>query len=126
METRDTHTKRQATQHGCLPSLLGDGDKCIEIVYGEEKIFYTGPTRADKTEQKFSSTGTTGPTNKPKKDPFHLYCLSPFTSVSTVSKGQPSLVFLVETKEREIRKKDDKVYMYNTILKGPSGQIRSR
>jgi hypothetical protein len=38
---RDTHTKRQATQHGCLPSLLGDGDKGIEIVYGEEeKIFY--------------------------------------------------------------------------------------
>ncbi len=28
---------RQATQHGCLPSLLGDGDKGIKIVYGEEK-----------------------------------------------------------------------------------------
>ena len=23
----EKHTKRQATQHGCLPSLLGDGDK---------------------------------------------------------------------------------------------------
>jgi hypothetical protein len=23
----ETHTKRQATQHDCLPSLLGDGDK---------------------------------------------------------------------------------------------------
>jgi hypothetical protein len=34
---RDTHNKRQATQHGCLPSLLGDGDKGIEIVYGKEK-----------------------------------------------------------------------------------------
>ncbi len=33
----ETHTKRQATQHGCLPSLLGDGDKGIEIVFGEEK-----------------------------------------------------------------------------------------
>ncbi len=32
----ETHTKRQATQHGCLPSLLGDGDFKIEIVYGEE------------------------------------------------------------------------------------------
>jgi hypothetical protein len=31
------HTKRQANQHGCLPRLLGDGDKGIEIVYGEEK-----------------------------------------------------------------------------------------
>jgi hypothetical protein len=34
---RDKHTKRQATQHGCLPSWLGDEDKGIEIVYGEEK-----------------------------------------------------------------------------------------
>jgi hypothetical protein len=48
-----THTKRQATQRSCLPSLLGDGDKGIEIVYGEEKkIFCTGPPRAAKTEQK--------------------------------------------------------------------------
>jgi hypothetical protein len=37
----ETHTKRRATQHGCLPSWLGDGFKGIEIVYGEEKnIFY--------------------------------------------------------------------------------------
>jgi hypothetical protein len=28
---------RQETQHGCLPSLLGDGDKGTEKVYGEEK-----------------------------------------------------------------------------------------
>jgi hypothetical protein len=27
-----THTKAQATQHGCLPSLLVDGDKGIEKV----------------------------------------------------------------------------------------------
>jgi hypothetical protein len=33
----ETHTKRQATQHGSLTSLLGDVDKGIEIVYGEEK-----------------------------------------------------------------------------------------
>ncbi len=32
-----THTKGQATQHGYLPSLLGDGDKGTEIVYSEEK-----------------------------------------------------------------------------------------
>jgi hypothetical protein len=36
-KTRDTHTKRLAAQHGCLPSLLGDGDREIEIGYGEEK-----------------------------------------------------------------------------------------
>jgi hypothetical protein len=33
----ETHIKRQATQHGCLPSLLGDGDKGMEKVSGEEK-----------------------------------------------------------------------------------------
>jgi hypothetical protein len=33
----ETYTKRQATQHGCLPSLLGGRYKGIEIVYGEEK-----------------------------------------------------------------------------------------
>ncbi len=50
----ETHTKRQATQHGYLylPSLLGDGDKGIEIVYGEEKIFCARPNRAAKAEQK--------------------------------------------------------------------------
>jgi hypothetical protein len=31
-----TRTKRQATQHGCLLSLLGDGDKEIEIVCDKE------------------------------------------------------------------------------------------
>jgi hypothetical protein len=42
--TRDTHYKRQATHHGCLPSLLGGGDKGIEIVYGEEKniLYWAG------------------------------------------------------------------------------------
>jgi hypothetical protein len=35
----ETRNKRQANLHDCLPSLLGDGDKCIEIVYGEEKIY---------------------------------------------------------------------------------------
>jgi hypothetical protein len=35
----ETHTKRQATRHSCLPSLLGDGDKGIKIVYDEEKKF---------------------------------------------------------------------------------------
>jgi hypothetical protein len=43
---------RQATQHGCLPSLLGDGGKGNEIVYGEGKIFCTGPTRAAEAKQK--------------------------------------------------------------------------
>jgi hypothetical protein len=33
--SRETPTKRQETQHDCLPSLLGDEDK--GIVYGDEK-----------------------------------------------------------------------------------------
>jgi hypothetical protein len=32
---------------------MGDGDRGIETVYGEEKIFFTGPTRAAKAEQHF-------------------------------------------------------------------------
>jgi hypothetical protein len=40
----ERHAKRQVTQHGSLPSFLGDGDKGMEIVYGEEKIFCTGPS----------------------------------------------------------------------------------
>jgi hypothetical protein len=35
----------------------------------------------------------TSPTSQPKNNPFHLYSLSPHvTSVSTVGRGQPSLV----------------------------------
>jgi hypothetical protein len=33
----EIQTKRQDTQHDCLPRLLDVGDKGIEIVYGEEK-----------------------------------------------------------------------------------------
>ncbi len=33
----ETHTKRQATQHGCPTSLLSDGDKGIEIVYVQQR-----------------------------------------------------------------------------------------
>jgi hypothetical protein len=46
----ETHTKRQATQQGCRLSLLGVGDKGIEIVYDEEKIFVLG-----RLEQPFTS-----------------------------------------------------------------------
>ncbi len=44
---------RRSSTAACL-SLLGDGNKGIEIVYGEEKntVFCTGPTRAAKAEQK--------------------------------------------------------------------------
>jgi hypothetical protein len=41
-ERPETHTKIQATKNGCMPSLLGDGDKGIEVVYGEENMFVLG------------------------------------------------------------------------------------
>ncbi len=50
-----THTKRQATQHGWLPSLLGDGwrrQRNWNSVGWGKNIFCTGPTRAAKAEQK--------------------------------------------------------------------------
>jgi hypothetical protein len=49
----ETHIKRQAARQDCLPSLLGYGDKLIEIVYGvEKKIFCTGPTSTAKAGEK--------------------------------------------------------------------------
>jgi hypothetical protein len=61
----ETHTKRQATQHSCLPSLLGDGDEGILIVYGEKMGRLSSQGRT-----KISSIGATTPTNQPKKIPF--------------------------------------------------------
>ncbi len=52
-------------------------DKGIEIVWGEEKIFWIGLTRAAKAGRKSLVRGTTSPANQARKDPFHLYSLSP-------------------------------------------------
>jgi hypothetical protein len=60
--------------------LLGDGDKGIEKVYGEEKkkiLFW-----ADLSDM---------PNEPTKKVPLSFFLFeSPFTSVSTVSRGHPS------------------------------------
>jgi hypothetical protein len=87
---RDTY-QRQVTQHGCLPSLLGDGDKNWNSVrFG--KIFSPGPTRAAKAEQKNRQNKPIEPT---KEEPLSFVLFeSPFTSVSTVSRGHPSLASL--------------------------------
>jgi hypothetical protein len=89
--TAETHTKRRAAQHDCLPSLLSDGDKGIVIVYSEEKNC-PGQQRPNKN----SCPGTTSPMNQPRKDPFHFVLFeSPFTAVSTTaSTGPPFLVSL--------------------------------
>jgi hypothetical protein len=73
----ETHTKRQATQHGCLPSLLGHGDKGIEIVWGKR--------------QNINLLYRHAKPNKPAKEgPLSFVIFeSPFTSVSTVSRGHP-------------------------------------
>jgi hypothetical protein len=75
--------------------LLSDGEKFIEIVYGDgkKKLFCTEPTGAAKTGNKISCTGTKSPPNQPRKDSYHFYSF--IVSVSAVSKGHPSLVSLV-------------------------------
>ncbi len=81
----ETLTKRQATQHGCLPSLLCDGDKGIEIVNGEEKKIVEQP-RLDKSllyqHDKPKESAKEGPLS------FVLF-ESPSTSVSTCQQGPP-------------------------------------
>jgi hypothetical protein len=65
-------------------------------VYGEEKIF--GLTRAGKAEQKSLAPArhmSNEPTNTGKGQLSFVLFESPFTKVSTVSRGHPSLVSLV-------------------------------
>ncbi len=74
---------RQPSTAACaLPSLLSDGDKGIEIVYGE--LEQPGCRQKSKP-------------NKPTKEGPLSFVLfeSPFTSVSTVSSGHPSLISLM-------------------------------
>ncbi len=89
----ETHTKRQATQHGCLSILLDDGDKVMEIVYGEEKIFCTGPNRTAETEQKSHVSARQDKPNEPtrEEDPFHLSSLSPHSPRFQQSAGATPL-----------------------------------
>jgi hypothetical protein len=74
--------------------LLGDGgDKGIEIVYGEEKnVLYRNDYRAPKAE-KNSCIGRDKPNETTKEGPLSfVFFESPFTSVSTVSRGYPALL----------------------------------
>jgi hypothetical protein len=74
----ETHTKRQATQHGSLSSLLGDGNKRIEIVNGEEKLFCTG--RLEQLRLNKNLLYLHDKPNEPtKEDPFHLHSLNPLS-----------------------------------------------
>ncbi len=88
-----TDTKRQATQHGCMPSWLGDGDKGVDKVYGEEKsILYMAYCRAESQGNKNLLYRQDKPKEPTKEGPLSFVLFeSPFTSVSTlsVSRGHP-------------------------------------
>jgi hypothetical protein len=88
----ETHTKRQTTQHGCL----GDGDKRIETEYSEEKnILILGWLEQPRQRKDFLYWHDK-PNEPTKKGPLSFVLFeSPYTSVSTVSRGHPSLVSLV-------------------------------
>ncbi len=97
----ETHTKSQATKHGCLPSLLGEGNKGVKIVLAEEKnIFVLG--RLEQPRQNKILFYLQNKHMEPTKEgPLsHVLFESPFTSVSTVNRGRPSLVSLPCTTER--------------------------
>jgi hypothetical protein len=85
----ETHTKKQATRPGCLPSLLGD----------RKKYLFLG--RLEQPRQNKNLLYRHDKPNEPtKKGPLSFVLFeSPFTSVSTVSRGRPSLVSLEYTKE---------------------------
>ncbi len=95
----ETHTKRQAAQHGCLSSLLGDGDKGIEIVYGGAEKKYFVPGRLEQPRQNRNLLYRHDKPYEPTKEGPLSFVLfeSPFTSVLTVSRVHPSLVSLCTT-----------------------------
>ncbi len=73
----ETHTKRQATQHGCLPSLLGDGGHMNwNSVRWRKKHFALG--RLEQPWQDKNFLYRHDKSNEPAKEgPFHLLSLSP-------------------------------------------------
>jgi hypothetical protein len=71
-----------------MPSLLGDGEKGIEIVYGEEKkIVCAGPTRADKAVQNYLVPARQVQRTEQERTPFHLSSLSPHSPKFQQSAG---------------------------------------
>ncbi len=88
----ETHTKRHATQPVCLPQLAGRWEtNIIEIVYGEEKIFCTGPTRGAKAEPKSLVPARHAQWANQERTPFISPLWVPFTSVPKKSAGATPL-----------------------------------
>jgi hypothetical protein len=90
--TRDTHEER-ATQLGYLSGWQGDRDKGIEIVYGEDELFCTGPTIEQPRQKKISCIPARQAQAKhqPRKDLFHLYSLIPHSPQFQQSAGATPL-----------------------------------
>jgi hypothetical protein len=88
----ETHTKRHATQHGCLPSLLGDLNKGIEIVHTFGKKYFV-PDRLEHSRQNRNLLYWHGKPNEPNKEDLLSFVLfeSPFTTISAGSTPPPSL-----------------------------------
>ncbi len=91
----ETHTKRQATQHDYLPSLLGDGGLSYwnSVLWGKT---YVVLGRLSQPRQNKIQHNTP---DEPSKEGLLLFVLFEplFTSVSTASRGHhPSLVSLVQ------------------------------
>jgi hypothetical protein len=95
IETKsEAHTERRRPQHDCLPSLLGYGDKGIEIVYSEGKYFALGQLERPR-QNKNLLYWQDNPNEPTKEEPLSFVLFeSPITSVSTVSRGHPFLVSL--------------------------------
>ncbi len=81
----ETHIKRQATRHDCLPSLLSDGDKWIEIVYSKENNIF-GRLKQPRQDKNLLYRHEE-PSEPTKEGPLSFVLFeSPFASVSTVSR----------------------------------------
>jgi hypothetical protein len=83
-------TQRPATQHACLPGCWTMGINKVKTC--EENNICTGLTRAAKAAQKSIVPARVQRTTQ---NPIFLLFESPFTQVSTVRSGHPSLVSLV-------------------------------
>jgi len=74
----ETHIKRQATRQDCLPSLLGYGDKWIEIMYGVEKNKYFVLGRLEQPRQDKNNLYRHDQPNEPTMEgPLSFVLLSP-------------------------------------------------
>jgi hypothetical protein len=68
-----SETHRQATRHDCLPSLLGDGDKGIEIVYGEGKNKFYWADKSSPGRTKSLVLAPQAQAGNQGRTPFYLY-----------------------------------------------------